>query len=256
MIDAPVGIQCPVCAGRMREGALGEREYRTRVRLERSPTFRRLQGRSLTGLLVGANVVIAVLMFLTGAPTSRSTLIDFGALITPLPSDQWWRVFTAMFVHIGLFHLAFNMIALYLFGQAIEARYGKIRFLALYLASGLLGSGASLAFTSGGVRAGASGGVFGILGAWLAFYVLHRRAAGAGSQIQSLAFLIGLNLFIGFTAPGIDNAAHIGGLVAGFLVGGGLELARRRAAGWKLAAPAAYGVVILIAVLFITPNTF
>jgi rhomboid protease GluP len=120
------------------------------------------------------------------------------------------------------------MFALAIFGPAIESRYGRVRFLILYLASGFLGSTFSLAFTGGhGVRAGASGGVFGILGAWIAFFVRHSRAQGARQQLRSLFFLVGINLFFGATIAGIDNFAHIGGLVGGFFIASVLEQSAR-----------------------------
>lgn len=256
MIDAPVGIHCPVCAGVMREGAIGEASYRARTAIERNPTARKLAGVSLANAIIAVNVVVFVLMVATGRPTASRTLFDFGALTAPLDRSQWWRVFTSMFVHIGAFHLLFNMFALFLFGRAVEGRYGKTRFLVLYLASGLLGAGASLAFTGVGLRAGASGGVFGILGAWVAFYVLHRSASGARSQLQSLFALIALNLYIGAVSGGIDNAAHVGGLIGGFLVGLGLEVAGRRRGGFRAAGVIAVAIVVAGAVALIVPNSF
>lgn len=255
MHSAPVGIHCPVCAGEMREGRFGESAYRTRVRAQRNPTLRRATGLSVTKTLLAVNVAVALLMLTTGAPTSPRTLLRFGALPPVVPSDQWWRLLTAMFVHIGIAHLAFNMFALWLFGQTIEARFGRIRFIALYLGSGLLGSAASLTFTHGGIRAGASGGVFGILGAWIAIYLLHRAHPGARDQLKSLFVLVGINLFFGFSVAGIDNAAHLGGLAAGVLIGLGVEVARgRRPAAWRLAGLTGYGIVLVTAILMIGPN--
>lgn len=255
MIDAPVGIHCPICAGRMREGALGEAQYRAQVRLEQSPTGRRLMSSSLTMGIVGVNVAVFLVMLLTGRPTHPQTLFDFGALISPLPRNQWWRIFTSMFVHIGMLHLLFNMFALTLFGRAIEERYGKLRALALYLASGVLGAGASLAFSGPGLRAGASGGVFGILGAWVAFYLLHRNAPGARSQLQSLFFLIGINVVLGISSGGIDNSAHMGGLAAGFVIGLGLERAHRARGALRFTGALGFGVVLVAALVLIGPNS-
>jgi len=255
MIDAAVGIHCPVCAGRMRENAMSEAAYRARTQLERTTVGRRLGTATATGALIVLNVGIFVAMLFTGRPTSGRTLLRFGALFDPLPRDEWWRLFTSMFVHIGIAHLLFNMFALTLFGRAIEVRHGKARFILLYLASGLSGAAASLAFTQGGIRAGASGGVFGILGAWIAFYLPYRHMRGARQQLQSLLFLVGINLFFGFTVRGIDNGAHLGGLVAGFLIGSGLELARRATRPMPAAAPLGFASVVLAAVLLILPNT-
>jgi len=256
MHPAPVGIHCPVCAGKMREGTLGEAAYRARVRVERVPQVRRLTALSATKVLLGANLIVALLMFATGAPTSPRTLLRFGALPPVLDTGEWWRLFTAMFVHIGPAHLLFNMYALWLFGQAIEQRFGKLRFLALYFGSGLVGSAASLAFTEGGIRAGASGGVFGILGAFIGVYLQHRDNVGARSQLTSLFFLVGINLFFGFTVPGIDNSAHLGGLAAGLVIGSGVEVSMRRPGGaWRVAGVGGYLVAVIIAIVLIAPNT-
>ena len=105
----------------------------------------------------------------------------FQALFTPaIPEDlHWFRKFGFFFIHagivVGILHLLFNMFALSIFGPAVEGRYGRGRFLAMYFAAGFLGSAFSLAFTAGGIRAGASGGVFGVLGAWIAFFFRHRH---------------------------------------------------------------------------------
>lgn len=225
MISAAIGFQCPVCAGLMREGALGESAYRMKVRAERWPFARALAGAQVTAVIVGANVLVMLLMLLAGGFTSRN-LLRFGAMTAPLPASQWWRMITAMFVHVGLLHIAFNMFALMLFGGAIEQRYGKIRFLALYLGAGVLGSAMSLAFTGAGLRAGASGGIFGVMGAWLALAIYNRKSPAMRGQLRSWTFLIGLNLVFSVTYPGVDLHAHLGGLVGGFAIAGALELSR------------------------------
>ena len=255
MIDAPVGVQCPICAGRMREGALGERSYRVRTRLERTRTGRQIQGLDVSRVLLGANIAVFLLMLASGRPQATSTLVRFGALLHPLPGSEWWRLFSSMFVHIGFLHLAFNCYALYAFGPPIEARHGKVRFLTLYLGAGLLGGAASLAFTGAQISAGASGAVFGILGAWIAFFLPHRRARGAAAQLQSLFMLIGINLVLGFSIGGIDNWAHLGGLAGGFVIGSGLEFAGKRPRGpASLAGAAGYVVVLVTALVLIVPN--
>jgi rhomboid protease GluP len=197
----------------------------------------------MTQLLIAANVAVFLGMLTTGAPTSLSTLRRFGA-ITP-PPDQWWRLITSMFVHIGVAHIAFNMFALVLFGPSIERRYGRARFLGLYLATGVLAGSFSLLFSPAGFAAGASGAVFGILGAWLAVFLRHRRIPAARAQLRSIIFLIGINLLFGASVRGIDNWAHLGGLLGGFVIGSGLEAGSRlRGAGWALAPLLAYGAVI------------
>lgn len=250
MIEAPVGYQCPVCTGRAREGAAGAASYRTRSAVQRQadkfPLVRIISGAGVTQALIAINVALFVALLAAGGWEDSDNLIRFGALRVPLRASEWWRLFTAMFVHIGAFHLLFNMYALFLFGPAVEARYGRFRFLVLYLSAGFLGSAMSVALTSGfGVRAGASGGVFGILGCWIAFYVRHRDLQGSRDQLRSLFFLVGINLFFGFSIGGIDNFAHLGGLVGGFVAGSGLEKwSRSRGDTGRLAALVGFALVI------------
>jgi rhomboid protease GluP len=257
MTTAPVGYQCPICTGRAREGTFGAASYRTRTtvsrQVDRVPFMKTIRRAGITQLLIGANVAVFIAMLTTGRFEASDVLLRFGALPPILPRDQWWRLFTAMFVHVGMFHLLFNMWALAIFGPSIEQRYGRARFLALYLAAGLLGSAASLAFTAGGVRAGASGGVFGILGAWIGFFVRHRSARGASDQLRSLFFLVAINLFIGVSFRGrIDNFAHLGGLAGGFIVASVLEQSGKlRGSARELLGLAGYAAVVIAAVVLI-----
>lgn len=207
---------------------------------------------SATKGIIGVNVVVFLAMLATGAPTALDTLLRYGALPPFLMRDEWWRLFTAMFVHIGALHLLFNMYALTLFGPSIERTFGVARYLGLYFAGGLLGSAASLTFTDGGVRAGASGGVFAILGAWLAFALANRHTEMGRQQIQSLLFLVGINVALGLTVRGIDNAAHIGGLIGGLVIGAAFAAsARMRAAGARAAAAVGIALVAVTAVFLL-----
>jgi rhomboid protease GluP len=233
MTPAPVGQQCPVCVGRISDDAASRAAYRARTkvaqRTQHWPLARILRGASVTRTIIAINVSVVVAMFLTGGFTGTN-LLRWGAMVSPLPRTEWWRMVTAMFVHIGLLHLLFNTWALMLFGPGLEERYGRARYLATYLVAGVLGSGFSLAFTQappGRLSAGASGAVFGILGAWLAFFVRHRNVPSLRGQFRSVLFLIGINLFFGATGGNIDNWAHIGGLVAGFVIGSALEWTAR-----------------------------
>ncbi len=243
MIPAPVGQQCPVCVGRISDDAASRAAYRARTKVAQRtatwPVARLMRGASVTRTIITINVSVTLIMLVTGGFTAPN-LLRWGAMISPLPRDEWWRMGTAMFVHIGLLHLLFNTWALMLFGPGLEERYGRGRFLVTYLASGVLGSAFSLAFTSrgaGGLAAGASGAVFGILGAWLAFYLRHRNIPSLRGQLRSVVFLVLINLYFGATAGNIDNWAHVGGLVAGFVIGSALEWTARsgraaRRASW------------------------
>jgi rhomboid protease GluP len=171
----------------------------------------------LLGLIVAAFLAETV----AGGSTQPDVLIRLGAKFSPLIADgEYWRLFTSMFLHAGLLHLAFNGYALVAIGADLERLLGWRRFLTIYLLAGLLGSLASYAL-SDRLAVGASGAIFGLIGALAAFFLRHRDRLGAWgrSRLANIAFLIGINLLFGFTQPGIDNYAHLGGLVSGFALG-------------------------------------
>jgi membrane associated rhomboid family serine protease len=135
---------------------------------------------------------------------------------------QPWRLLTSMFVHANIIHLLLNMIGLWQVGSLVERIFGSLRFSGLYLLAGLVGGLVSMAFHPGGETLGASGALFGIMGGLLAF--IGRKDSGVPPTIvQALRTSIGpvllLNIAVGFAFPRIDNAAHIGGLVGGWLAG-------------------------------------
>ena len=174
-----------------------------------------------TWVLLGIIVVVFGLEYLAGGSTDPEVLVRLGAKVTPLiAAGEYWRLFTSMFLHIGLMHLFFNGYALVVLGTELERLLGWQRFLSLYLLSGLFGSLASYAF-SDSLSAGASGAIFGLIGALAAFFALHRQQLGSWGQrrLMNILFLIAINLFLGFTQPWIDNWAHMGGLVAGLALG-------------------------------------
>lgn len=176
-------------------------------------------------------------MVVKGASVTQPTsdqLLRWGANFGPLTlTGQWWRLLTAMFVHIGLVHLALNMWCLWQLGLLAEYLYGPKTFLALYMMSGLAASIVSLARNPLVVSAGASGAIFGIAGALIATLYLGKLAAPRGAWRTSLISLVafaGYNLAFGFLARGIDIGAHIGGLVSGLLLGSVLSVDFRQQA--------------------------
>jgi rhomboid protease GluP len=143
-------------------------------------------------------------------------------------AGQWWRLLTPMVLHGNLTHLLFNSWALYALGTEAERVYGTPRFLAIYLLSGLAGSIASYVFNPGALSVGASGAIFGLLGALAAFAFTSRSFVGweaSKMQLGQMATLAAINLAFGFVVPNIDNSAHIGGLIIGGI--SGLALAPR-----------------------------
>ncbi|HOB20502.1 MAG TPA: rhomboid family intramembrane serine protease, partial [Candidatus Atribacteria bacterium] len=138
---------------------------------------------------------------------------------------------TAMFLHIGIMHLFFNSYALYASGPIVEKLYGKLRFVLVYIVSGLTGSLFSYVF-SPYPAAGASGAIFGLMGSLLYF---RRRRRDIYQRVfgPRLLMIIAINLFYGFVQPGIDNWGHIGGLVGGYLVGNATGLYKERGFGLR-----------------------
>jgi rhomboid protease GluP len=175
-----------------------------------------------TWALLGVNIVVWLAATAAGGTEDPEVLLDFGAMSGPLVANgQYWRLFTAMFLHVGVAHLAFNGFGLLIFGQLVERTYGHARFLTIYILAGLSGSVASYLLNTIFIGAGASGAIFGVLGALAAFFVARRKTFGgmARRNLTGLLVLAAINLSYGWVTPGIDNWAHIGGLAAGFLLG-------------------------------------
>lgn len=196
-------------------------------------------GWPVTRLLVALNCTVFLAMVLLGGANplepSMEVIVTWGSNFGPLTrSGQWWRLLSCTFIHIGLLHLAVNMWSLYQTGMLVERMFGSLHFLVLYLVAGLAGSLASLLWNPQVISAGASGAVFGIIGGLLAFLVDTRygvpRRVIQGVRRQVLLVVV-LNLAFGFSQPGIDNAAHLGGLTGGLLAG--WLLARPLDAAWR-----------------------
>jgi membrane associated rhomboid family serine protease len=177
-----------------------------------------------TFLFFGINVGVFVLMWLAGGMgtmwADQEVLTGFGAKDNQLilQQHQYWRLVTSMFLHIGFLHIFFNNYALWIVGQEIERLYGSARFVFLYLATGVAGSLASFLFNPHATSAGASGALFGLFGVLGVFAFRYRREipeAIAREIKRRVLPLILINLVIGFSVNGIDNSAHIGGLLTG-----------------------------------------
>ncbi len=158
-----------------------------------------------------------------GGPTDLRVLVALGANVWPL-DGEYWRLAASLFLHIGLLHLLVNGWALYQLCGLFEIWLGAARLALVYFAGGLAGSAASLAFTLHGserLSAGASGAIFAVLGALIAFLLRRRERLRpeARSLLMQLLFWAGLNVFLGFSAAGIDNAGHLGGCAVGLVLG-------------------------------------
>jgi membrane associated rhomboid family serine protease len=200
--QAAVGVHCPEC---VREGRASlPRRSRGVLRAALAPGSAPV----VTYVFTGITVVVFLLQQVTSGAVTQA-----GIYAPAFTAVEPWRMITSIFLHGGLLHVGLNMLSLLFVGRALEPLLGRSRFLALYLFSGFAGSVAVLllgnAFT--GVL-GASGAIFGLLGAFL---IIGRRM---GANITPMIVLVGINLVLGFVVPGISWQAHVGGLIGGALV--------------------------------------
>ncbi len=173
----------------------------------------------ITYILIAINVLIFLSMYFFGnGSTDNMTLIHFGADNTYLVKlGDYYRLFTSLFLHIGIVHLACNMYALYIIGPQLESFYGKVKYLIIYLLGGIIGTLFANIFESNALIAGASGAIFALLGSLLYFGYHYRVYLGNVIKTHVIPVIV-INLLIGFAYSGISNASHIGGLIGGALI--------------------------------------
>lgn len=236
MVFGAVGIKCPECAGQ----PTGVRKATTRARGAAGAGA----GLFVTKGLIGLNVALFVVQLTQsgGGRSASGPLFEQGALYGPLVAEgEWWRLATSAFLHAGALHLAFNMLMLWWFGGPLEALLGRARFVAVYGVAILTGAAGALLLTPTSATVGASGAVFGILGAGL---FLERRGINVfgGAAVAVVAF----NIVFSFVVPNISIGGHLGGLVGGlaaaFVLSG---FGRGHAAYQRLRAVEVAGLVAL-----------
>lgn len=238
MIPAPVGHQCPECVAEAR------REYR------RGPGRRVAAARvrstgATTLLLIAMGVGYLWELVVAGGPGSLfegpggQALIDAGALAPyagvtgagvpfgGVVDGEWWRLVSSIFLHAGLLHLGLNAYVLWIFGTSIEREIGRVSMVGVFLATGVFAGAASFAFASRfTVAVGASGAIFGVVGAFITYHYLRRHHPLAQARLRGALSMLVLNLIIGFSIPSIDWRAHLGGLVAGVVAGVAVDPSR------------------------------
>jgi len=247
MRSASVGFQCPSC---VKEGSATIRDPKATYggKARANP--------EITWVLMGLNALMFLATTLTGtgvlnggnpsalfeklalAPSFHCAASADGLCVTVadgVAQGEYWRLVTSNFLHFGVIHFLLNMYCLYLVGPALERAFGRLRYSALYLVSGIAGSALSY-FRDGGLSAGASGAVFGL---FAAFLVLQRKR---GSDTSQIATTILINLVLSFTIPFIDWRGHVGGLIGGALVAAALVYAP---AGSRRAALQAVGITVV-----------
>lgn len=197
-----------------------EIENKNMKETEKREKIMKLRKPFITYALIIINIIVFILMYILGSGSEDvDTLIKFGANYVTLTKDgEYIRLITSAFLHIGLIHLVLNMYSLYIVGTQVEYFYGKIKYIFIYLFSAVMGSLFTLVLSvDNTVAAGASGAIFGLLGSILYFGFNYRGQIGNAIINQIIPIVI-LNLVIGFTTPGIGNAAHIGGLIGGYII--------------------------------------
>ena len=209
-----------------------------------------------TPLIVYANVLVFVIMVVLGVHAfepSVESLLQWGGNLRALTlNGELWRLFTSTFLHGGIIHLAFNMYALLQVGFILEANIGKYRYIVSYIACGIMASIASIAVNDNIVSVGASGAIFGLDGLLLSLLITKRLNIPQESRktlLSSTLIFIGYNLMFGFAKEGIDNAAHIGGLISGFLIGFLYSPSMKRSGSSTLVSCSIAGVVLIAAML-------
>jgi membrane associated rhomboid family serine protease len=207
MTPAAVGIRCPDHAGSRRPTVSAPRI----VRRTSAGATQALVTKSLIAINVGIYLITAVQG--AGLNSPGGSLFNKMFLYGPLVAQgDWWRLITAAFLHANLIHIGFNMLALWWFGAPVEQYLGRARFLGVYLVSGLAGSAGALVLTPHAVTVGASGAIFGILGAML---ILEWQTTGrlGGNALT----LIVINLALSFALANVSIGGHVGGLIGGIL---------------------------------------
>ena len=206
-IPASVGQHCPECVAEARKSA-------PKVRSAMAATA------PVVTTIIGINIVVFVLQYVIGGFTERFAMVP-GAI----EAGEYWRLITPVFMHSQgfLLHIIMNSYILYALGPNVEQAFGSVRFIIMYLAAGFMGNVLSFVMPPDVGSLGASGAVFGVAGVLLVYLFRRRRSAFVAQHLRSILFFIGINLAFGFLFPGIDNWAHIGGLIAGVILGAGFD---------------------------------
>ena len=207
--------------------------------------IRKIKNATITEILIGVNIIMFLLTTLIDFTGGNAWLILGAKINILIAMGQVWRLLTAMFLHAGIMHLIFNMMALYILGRDIERFYGPKKYLFIYFISGLVGSAFSFLLVSN-TSVGASGAIFGLFGANLYLYFVNPHAY---KRIFGTDFLIliGINLVISFVRPNIDVVGHIAGLITGFIAAFGVGIYSEKTFTPKRLLIQAFTIILFIA---------
>ena len=182
-----------------------------------------LRKEPVTAGLILLNILVFLAVEFTGSSQNTMHMLDCGAAYTPMivQGGEYYRLFTCMFLHFGIEHLLNNMLVLFVLGSRLECVIGKIKFLLIYLLGGVLGNVISLYLElhaqNFAVSAGASGAVFAVMGAMI--YIVIRNKGRLGDlSMRQILIMAAFSLYFGFASTGVDNTAHVAGMVSGFLL--------------------------------------
>ena len=236
MTPTPVGMRCPECSSE-------------KTRVVSGPAA--ISGAGdwpATKVLIGICVAAYLLEILTGrgglSAGGSTVLANFGVLGAGVADGEWYRLITGGFLHLSIFHLAFNMVALFFLGRILEPSIGTPRFLGIYFASLLAGSFGAILLSGSFVNTvGASGAVFGIFGATFVI----ARGRGLDHIAREIGIILGINLLLTFAIPGISIGGHLGGLVGGVICGA-LVIAGEKGRLGSFAAPVEYSAIAAVAI--------
>ncbi len=220
--------------------------------------FKPVDGYFFTPIIMATNIAIFILMVIFGVhilSPEGPQLIAWGANFKPRTLDgEWWRLLSSCFVHIGIMHLLLNMYALLYIGILLEPILGKQRFIAAYLVSGVAASVASLWWNDLTISAGASGAIFGMYGVFLALLTTNLVEKNTRKALlSSILVFVGYNLLAGLKAnSGVDNAAHVGGLISGLVIGFAYVPSLKQHDNPKLK----YSIIAALVVLLVIASSF
>jgi membrane associated rhomboid family serine protease len=245
MTPTPVGMRCPECM-----------QQRTRVVRNPTGTPGQFSAFPATMALIAINVVVYLIEIAGGVGGLNNPggkfVLEFSLFGPSVAEGEWYRLLTSGFLHASLWHIGFNMFLLYFIGRMLEPALGTVRFVVLYFAALLAGSLGVMVLDPNALTLGASGAIFGILGAT---FVLA-RGRGMDAIAGEIGFLIVLNLIFSFTAANVSVGAHLGGLVAGVICGGAIVFGERGKLGpnrraVELAAMVLVGAISVVAAIAI-----
>ncbi len=254
MIAAPVGHQCPTCVAEARK------EFRQGP--GRRIAVANAKARSVTSVLLalmGIGYLLEIAAGGAGALLGGPGTLDLvrlgasvglaqlpGGDVVGIATGQQWRMVTAIFLHGGILHLLMNGYALWIFGPIVEREIGRTRFVLIFLATGLFASAASYAFADAPaqVGVGASGAIFGVVGAFVSYNYRHRELSIAAARLRGLVPFLILNLILSFSFPLIDWKAHLGGFFAGLVAGVVAEGWGQRSARTAIAVAGFVGLTV------------